>query len=78
MAFVPITTTIIEAGDPVTQDLWNTTRLNFDDHEARIVSLEGGSAVAYVPIFFISNGPYRGLAPLTQLDFWRVPFNIMF
>jgi len=76
MAFDPLDILEIESGDAVTQDLWNTTRLNFDDHETRITSLEGGSAVAYVPIFFEVNGPYKGIAPLTQLGFWRVPFNI--
>jgi len=76
MAFDPIDILEIESGDAVTQDLWNTVRLNFDDHESRITSLEGGSAVAYVPIFFPVEGPYAGQAPLDQLGFWRVPFNI--
>jgi len=46
MAFSPIDPTQIEAGDPVTQELFDTVRLNFDDHETRIGDLETSSAVS--------------------------------
>jgi hypothetical protein len=74
MAFVTIPSTIIESGDPVTQELFNTYIKNdLDDHETRLVSLEGGSAVAYVPFYWTVKGY---LTTLTDCGFIRVPFDI--
>jgi hypothetical protein len=45
MAFLPIDTNTIKVGDPITKDLWDLIKTNFDDHELRINSLStsGGS-----------------------------------
>ncbi len=77
MAYATIPTDIIEAGDPVTQVLMNTfIKNNFDDHEARLIALEGGSAVAYVPFFWHVNGFYGTNVPVTNAGVIRLPFNI--
>jgi len=57
MAYLTIPTDIIESGDPVTSTLWSVyVRDNFEDHEARILSLEAGGAMTYVPFFFEVHG----------------------
>ncbi|RTL05226.1 hypothetical protein EKK58_08745 [Candidatus Dependentiae bacterium] len=80
MAYDPILNTEIEAGDPVTQDLWTKAQENLDDHESRIISLEGGSSVAYHPFEWHVHGPYGGWAPFTNSDsgcgIIRLTFNI--
>lgn len=45
MAFLPIDSNTIKVGDPITHDILNLIRTNFDDHELRINSLatSGGS-----------------------------------
>lgn len=39
MAFLPIDTNTIKVGDPITKDLWDLLKSNFDDHESRLNSL---------------------------------------
>lgn len=73
MAFNPFLNTEIESGDPVTQDLWNKTQDNFDDHESRIVSLEGGSAVAYLPLVW---GARDRFSTRDDIGIYRLPFGI--
>jgi hypothetical protein len=55
MPFDPINTTEIESGKPVASTTQTKIKENFDDHESRIQTLEGGSAV-YPPIVFRVNG----------------------
>lgn len=43
MAFTAINSNNIESGDPVTKNLWDKTKDNFDDHESRINDLESSS-----------------------------------
>lgn len=78
MAFITVPTSIIESGDPVTQELFDTyVKDNLDDHESRLVSLEGGSAVAYEPLYWNITGPYENSVPLVWTDgFIRLNFNI--
>lgn len=45
MAFTSINSSNIQVGDPVTKDLWDLIKSNFDDHESRLTSLSGGSGV---------------------------------
>jgi hypothetical protein len=40
MAFVTIPANAIEVGDPITKDLFDKVKDNFDDHETRILSQE--------------------------------------
>ena len=77
MAFTVIDPSIIEAGDPTTQDLFNTVRLNFDDHETRLTSVEGGSSVNYIPFYWNLNGYYGEFVTLDNaVGVIRLPFNI--
>jgi len=55
MAFTVITEASVDPGEPVTTDFGDDTRLNFDDHESRIVTLEG-SITATRPIEFNIQG----------------------
>lgn len=80
MAFSAITNGQIEAGDPVTQDLFNKVQDNFDDHQSRIVSLEGGSATAYPFWLWHFQAYYPDTAPIAtdsrNLGVIVVPFNV--
>jgi hypothetical protein len=77
MAFTTIPATIIESGDPVIQELWDTyVKGNLDDHETRIVGLEGGSNVVYPPHFWNVTGPYFVAVPLVNCGMIRLNFNL--
>lgn len=74
MAYTEVPTTLIESGDPVTTTLWNTyVRDNFINHESRITSLEGGSAVSYMPMYFEIDGP---LAARDDVGLIRLPWDM--
>ena len=73
MAYNPLLNAEIEAGDPVTQDLWDKAQDNFDDHESRIVSLEGGSAVAYLPLVWGARSLYW---VRDDIGIYRLPFGV--
>jgi hypothetical protein len=75
MAFVPFTSTDIEAGDPVTQDLWGLVSDNFDDHESRIDDLET-AVQTYPPIQFKVRGASSLYAPVTGVEYLRLFGNI--
>lgn len=76
MAFEQISSANIEAGDPVTQELWSKTKNSFDDHESRITDLEAG-ILALPPIEFIVKGDVNSFsAPLTALAYKRLFQNI--
>jgi hypothetical protein len=60
MAFDPIDTSEITAGEPVSTLTQTKIKDNFDDHEERLQTAEGSVAV-YPPIIFRVNGRY-GLA----------------
>ncbi len=77
MAFTTIPTTIIESGDPVVQELFDTyIKDNLDDHESRIIGLEGGSNVVYPPHFWNVTGPYEQSVPLVNCGMIRLNFNL--
>lgn len=44
MAFVTIPSNAIDVGDPITKDLFDKIKDNFDDHESRLNSVESGNA----------------------------------
>ena len=74
MAYVTIPNALVSSGKPVTQELWKSyVKNDLDDHETRLVSLEGGSAVAYMPIYWTVKGP---LATKDDCGFVRIPFDI--
>lgn len=76
MPFVAINSAVIESGDPVTQELWGLVQDNFDDHEARIVDLEGGGAIPFIPVEFECDGYVEDYAGTKFMGTWRVPFDI--
>lgn len=75
MAYSVIASTDIEAGDPVTQDLWQQVKDNFADHETRIDSLEA-AIQNYPPILFKVRGASSLYAPVTGQEFLRLFANI--
>ena len=72
MAFTVITAASVVAGEPVTTTNGDTVRLNFDDHESRIITLEG-SLTTTDPIKFKIQG--EGVV-LDGADFQRETRNI--
>jgi hypothetical protein len=77
MSFTVLPTSIIESGDPITEELWDTyVKDNFDNHESRIVGLEGGSNVVYPPYFWNVTGPYERSVPLVNCGIIRLNFNL--
>jgi len=48
MAFLPIDTNTIKVGDPITKDLWDLIKTNFDDHELRINSLSTSGGTVFI------------------------------
>ena len=80
MAFTVINSGEIESGDAVTEELFGKVKDNFDDHESRIVGLEGGSAVFYPFWFWHGFGYYKNSSGFTSdernLGLIVVPFNV--
>ncbi len=75
MAFDPIDSGQIEAGDPVTQELFQKTKDNFDDHESRLVIVEAATG-SFDPIPFDILGRIGNLnAPKLDLMKFRVVFD---
>lgn len=72
MAFTALTTAQIQVAEPVTQNLFQKTKDNFDDHETRIGDLEA-EASANIPLVFYVAGEGRVRDALSEM---RIPFNI--
>lgn len=72
MAFSAITTAQIQVGEPTKKELFQKTKDNFDDHETRILDLEGGATSTFPLAFVIkdSGSVYDAAAYI------RVPFDI--
>lgn len=75
MAYDAILTTEIEAGDPVTQDLFEKVRGNDADLESRLSVLES-TVQTYPPIQFKIRGAASIYAPGTGLEYLRLFQNI--
>lgn len=76
MAFVPITSAEISAGEPTRQELFTKIKDNEIDHEARIVTVEG-AVNAFNPINFNFNGPYGILGTKTNVSgIERITFSL--
>lgn len=58
MSFTSITSGEIQSGKPVRSDTQTKIKDNFEDHESRLQSLEGGSATTYPPLIMRVNGFY--------------------
>lgn len=75
MAFEEILTTQIEAGDPVTQELFRKIKNSLDDHEDRLAVAEA-AVQSFYPIVFKAQGALSLYAPLTGIVHERVPSNL--
>lgn len=75
MAYDAILTTEIEAGDPVTQDLFEKVRGNDASHETRISSLEA-AIQSYPAIQFKVRGASSLYVPVTGVEYLRLFSNI--
>jgi hypothetical protein len=60
MAYVPINASEITTGEPVTNTTQTKIKDNANNHETRILSLEGGGNTIYPPIILRVNGTYNG------------------
>jgi hypothetical protein len=76
VAFLTIPASTIESGDPVTQELFGFVKDNFDDHETRLLSLEGGGNTSYVPGHWNVQGHYGQVGTFEGVGLIRIPFNI--
>lgn len=75
MAFSPILNQAIEAGEPVTKDLWKLVQTDLDDHEVRILTLEG-SVGLILPIQMDLYGRYDYLSDKIGVAYTRVTDNV--
>lgn len=75
MAFSPLTNTQIATGQPVAADLWSKTQGNQDDHEVRILTLEGAIG-AFLPIQMDIYGRYSNIGDDIGFAFTRITFNL--
>jgi hypothetical protein len=76
MSFTALTTTELQTGKPVSTTTQNKIRTNFDDHEARIETLESGSAVDLPCITMTVTGPYGLLGTFTGTCYTTVNFSL--
>lgn len=74
MPFTTISSSAIEAGDPVTQDLWSTVKDDLDNHETRILANES-ALQKFRPIELEIYGVYAAVVPITGAKYTRINFN---
>ncbi len=58
MSFIAIAASEVLSGKPVSANTGTKIADNFDDHESRLQSLEGGATTTYPPLVFRVNGIY--------------------
>ena len=75
MAFVSIPSDDIATGKPTKQELFQTIKDNFDDHESRLTTVEG-SVGSFFPIEFLVNGRITSRGTQSEILTQRIPFNI--
>jgi hypothetical protein len=78
MSFTALTSTEITSGKPVTSTTGTKIKNNFDDHEARIQAIEGGSATTFPPIILRVNGPYGQYGAVNGIIKLTTNFPIVF
>lgn len=71
MAFTAITTTEIEAGKANTNPLWEKVRLNFNDHESRLTTVENSTS-SFLNIPFEVQGRVKAATAILPI---RINFN---
>ena len=58
MSFTSISSSAVQAGQPVTNTVMGQVKDNFDDHESRLQVIESGAGTTYPPIILSARGPY--------------------
>lgn len=74
MAFTVINSSEIVSGEPVSSTTATKIKDNFDDHEARLLSIEGGAGTTYPPLIFAVNGAYKDRSGFGELCFTTTNF----
>ena len=75
MSFNPLDSATIAAGQPVKQEILTTTKDDLDDHEARLIVVEG-SLGSLPPICFDVVGTLNSPLAMDEALIYRVPDNI--
>lgn len=72
MAFITIPSLLTQIGKPIIKRLWDLTKDNLDDHEARINIVEG--AAGKIEIWNDRTLNASSASTLTNFDDWKAPF----
>lgn len=72
MAFVPLTSAQIVAGEATKQELFDLIKENFDDHESRIADVEAFTTSTIPFEFDVQGAPFPG----DGQAFLRIPISI--
>lgn len=75
MSYTAITSAQIVTGEPTSQELFSAVKGNFEDHEARLLSVENATG-AVQPLLLTVNGNYSGFGAKTNVLVYRVPYGI--
>ena len=75
MAFVPLTSAEISAGEPTKQELFTKIKDNEIDLDSRTTTVEG-AINAFLPIDFTLNGDYSQWGTITGANYERLTFNL--
>jgi hypothetical protein len=76
MSFISITDGEIALGQPVSSTTQGKIKTAFDDHEARILSAESGSNIAYPACLMEVNGRYDVIGAQDRIVVTNANFNI--
>lgn len=76
MSFTALTTSQIQVGEPVAQELFQKTKDNFDDHETRISANEAAINVYRDDFFHVFGDSYWVHAPIDGVLTSRLNFAI--
>lgn len=80
MAYTPINASTYQVGKAVKEELISAIVDNLDDHESRIIAVEGvAKKVVIVDELVINAGQYGGTAQIERVAVWRAPqaFNLV-
>ena len=76
MAFTALNVAECASGEPTKSELFNKIRLDLDDHESRLLTVEGATN-AFLSMDFGINGRYEALSTkLNVAGYIRLTFNL--
>jgi len=76
MAFTPLDPNVLKVGDPITADIANQIRTNFDDHETRINSLATSGGTVFIFNQMVSFVGYSPSNPYVMYYLARQDFSV--